>query len=93
MPSPRLPGQLFVSRQRVELPCESVGLLVDQQGDRGSGELLWPGSGAWHLRHIVETFQLHVRTVMLGLGRTIEAVDAMIALVQETIGAGLIAAG
>ncbi len=61
-------------------PYESVDQLVGEHGGRDLGDPLTPGTGAWHLRHIVEIFRLHVRTVLLGLGEVAERVDAMIAM-------------
>jgi hypothetical protein len=80
-----LPGQLFMLRQAVVFPYESVDQLIGEHGGRDLGDPLTPGTGAWHLRHIVEIFRLHARTVLLGLGEVAERVDAMIAKPEAPI--------
>ncbi len=52
-------------RQAVVFPYESVDQLIGEHGGRDLGDPLTPGTGAWHLRHIVEVFRLHARTVLL----------------------------
>lgn len=53
-------------------PWESVDQLMKEHGHRDLGDPLLAGTGAWHLRHIVEIFRLHARTVALGLSGNVE---------------------
>jgi hypothetical protein len=75
---PRLQGQLFMLRQTVVFPYESVDQLIAEHGGRSLGDPHSAGTGAWHLRHIVEIFRLHARTAMLGLGEVQATIDALI---------------
>ncbi len=52
-------------RQAVVFPYESVDQVVAEHGGRDLGDPHTPGTGAWHLRHILEIFRLHARTVLL----------------------------
>ncbi len=65
-------------RQTVVFPYESVDQLITEHGERSLGDPHSAGTGAWHLRHIVEIFRLHARTAMLGLGEARAAIDALI---------------
>jgi hypothetical protein len=58
---------LRLLRATVVEPWESVDQLIKDHGHRELGDPLTEGTGAWHLRHIVEIFRLHARTVAEGL--------------------------
>lgn len=74
----RLEAQLFMLRATVTYPWESVDQLLREHADRPLGDASVPGTGAWHLRHIVEIFRLHARTTMLGLGAEPAAVEDLV---------------
>ena len=57
---------LRLLRATVVEPWESVDQLIKDHGHRDLGDPLTEGTGAWHLRHIVEIFRLHARTVAEG---------------------------
>ena len=63
-----LPLALRLLRATVVEPWESVNQVLAEHGDAGLGDSLTAGTGAWHLRHIVEIFRLHAGTVMAALG-------------------------
>lgn len=56
-------------------PWESVDQVIEEAArDRTDlGDPLTEGTAGWHLRHIVEIFRLHARTVMEGVGDTAAA--------------------
>lgn len=73
MPAPiidshSLPVALRLLRATIVEPWESVDQVLTDHGKSDLGDPLLPGTGAWHLRHIVEIFRLHARTVVAGLG-------------------------
>ncbi len=51
-------------------PWESVDQVIEsiERDSALLGDPTREGTGAWHLRHIVEVFRLHARTVMAGAG-------------------------
>lgn len=51
-------------RFAVTLRWESVDQVLKDHGDKPLGDPLIPGTGAWHLRHIVEIFREHARVMM-----------------------------
>jgi hypothetical protein len=55
-------------RSTVVEPWESVDQVLAEHGRADFGDPLCEGTAAWHFRHIVEIFRVHVRTVMEGLG-------------------------
>lgn len=55
-------------RATVVEPWESVDQVISEHGQAELGDPLREGTAAWHLRHIVEIFRVHARTVMVGLG-------------------------
>ena len=57
---------LEVLRSTVIHPWESLDRIVDLYGQAELGNPQVPGTPAWHLQHIVETFQLHARTATEG---------------------------
>lgn len=63
-----LPLALRLLRATIGEPWESVNQVVADHGQAELGDPLREGTAAWHLRHIVEIFRLHARTVMSGLG-------------------------
>lgn len=63
-----LPVALALLRATVVTPWESVDQVIADHGHADLGDPLTPGTGAWHLRHIVEIFRLHARTTIVGLG-------------------------
>ena len=85
MPSAQLTGQLFMLRQTVVFPWESVDQLMRDYGTLALGDPLVPGTAAWHLRHIVEIFRLHARTVLQGIGAKREEIDACVPSPDEPI--------
>lgn len=50
-------------RFAVTLRWESVDQVLKDHGDKPLGDPLTPGTGAWHLRHIVEVFREHARVM------------------------------
>ena len=78
MTEDQLSAALHLLRQTVVYPWESVDQVVAQHGGRDLGDPSTPGTGAWHLRHIVEVFRLHARTTMLGMGAPTHAVESLI---------------
>lgn len=68
---------LGLLRQTIVFPWESVDQVVREHGGADLGDPQTPGTGAWHLRHIVEIFRLHARTVMGGLGAPGAEIDGV----------------
>jgi hypothetical protein len=50
-------------RSTVTLRWESVDQVLKDHGDKPLGDPDTPGTGAWHLRHIVEIFREHARVM------------------------------
>lgn len=78
MTDEQLDTALHLLRQTVVYPWESVDQVVAAHGQRDLGDPSTPGTGAWHLRHIVEIFRLHARTTMLGMGAPAHIVDGLV---------------
>ncbi|HQY88006.1 MAG TPA: hypothetical protein PK402_05065 [Tepidisphaeraceae bacterium] len=60
-------------RATVVEPWESVDQVISEHGASDLGDPASAGTAAWHLRHIVEIFRVHTRTVMTGLGDEVAA--------------------
>ncbi|MFT3687247.1 MAG: DinB family protein [Phycisphaerales bacterium] len=54
---------LAMLRFAVILRWESVDQVLKDHGGKALGDPLTPGTGAWHLRHIVEIFREHARVM------------------------------
>jgi hypothetical protein len=55
---------LAMLRFAITLRWESVDQVIKDHGDKALGDPLTPGTGAWHLHHIVEIFREHARVMM-----------------------------
>jgi hypothetical protein len=72
----RLRGMLLQLRQTVVYPWESIDQVLRDHGASDLGDPATPGTGAWHLHHVVEILQSHCRVALKGLGADAEAVAA-----------------
>lgn len=87
-----LAGMLFMLRQAVVFPWESVEQVVREYCKDDLGDPHTPGTAAWHMRHIIEIFRQHARVIMLGLNEKPSQVDGAIASLDGVAWTGLDAA-
>lgn len=62
-PHPAHTTALTLLRHSVVLPWESIDQVISQHASANLGDPHTPGTAHWHLRHIVEIFQLHAATM------------------------------